>query len=112
MAQYALLSALEAQPEASNADLARACFVAPQTMIEILRDLQKAGLITRQPHPQSRRIITTAFTLNGKSKLTEAHAAVDRVEARMQMGLTSEERRQLTVLLAKVCTNLTGEKAA
>jgi DNA-binding MarR family transcriptional regulator len=110
MAQYALLSALEEQPDASNADLSRACFVTPQTMIEVLKGLEAAGLVTRRPHPQNRRVIMTALTPAGRSKLFAAHRVVDGVEARMVSGMTAADRERLVELLEICYTNLADDR--
>jgi DNA-binding MarR family transcriptional regulator len=110
MAQYALLSALEEQPDASNADLSRACFVTPQTMIETLKDLEAAGLVTRRAHPQNRRVIMTSLTPSGQVKLATAHTVVDGVEARMVIGVTAADCERLSELLEICYTNLADDK--
>ena len=51
-AQYAALSALEAAPGLSGAELARRSLVTPQTMNAILVNLEAAGLVVRRPHPE------------------------------------------------------------
>lgn len=111
MAQYALLSTLEEQPDASNADLSRACFVTPQTMIEVLKDLEAAGMVIRQPHSKNRRMITTSLTPAGRSKLSMAHHVVDGVEARMVTGLTAADSERLVELLEICYTNLANDRA-
>ena len=75
-AQYAALSALEEEPNASNAALARACFVTPQTMIEVVQGLENLGFITRHSHPEHGRIIQTVITPGGQHKLVAAHKIV------------------------------------
>jgi DNA-binding MarR family transcriptional regulator len=106
MAQYALLHALEEQPDASNADLARACFVTPQTMIETLKGLEAAGLVTRTRHSRDRRVITTALTTIGRAQLSAGFLEVDAVESRMVMGISAGDRAQLVRLLEAVTANL------
>jgi len=110
MAQYALLFALEERPDASNADLSRACFVTPQSMIVTLKGLESAGLISRRPHPQNRRVITTALTPAGRAKLASAHSVVDGVEDRMLKGMTESDHRRLVELLETCYTNLATDK--
>lgn len=110
MAQYALLFALEERPDASNADLSRACFVTPQTMIVTLKGLESAGLITRRSHQQNRRVITTALTPAGRAKLASAHSVVDGVEDRMLKGMTESDHRRLVELLETCYTNLATDK--
>ena len=49
--QYAALSILERDEELSGAELARRCFVTPQTMNGVLTTLESAGRIERRAHP-------------------------------------------------------------
>jgi DNA-binding MarR family transcriptional regulator len=109
-AQYALLSALEGQPDASNADLSRACFVTPQTTIVTLKAMEAAGLITRLPHPQNRRIIMTALTPAGRGKLAAAETLVDEVEDRMAQGIEEDDRQRLAELLEVCYLNLADDE--
>jgi DNA-binding MarR family transcriptional regulator len=54
--QYAALTALEREEGLSNAELARRCFVTPQTMHSIVTRLEEEGLLRRTPHPNHGRI--------------------------------------------------------
>ncbi len=108
-AQYAALSALEQTPNASNAALARACFVTPQTMIEIVQGLENQGIITRQAHPEHGRIIQTMITPGGRNKLASAHQVVSGIEHQMLSGLKVEEKRSLQAYLQTCCDNLENE---
>jgi len=105
-AQYAALNALEQTPNLSNAALARACFITPQTMIEIIHGLQQLGLIVRQSHPEHGRIIQTQLTPLGCEKVTSAHKIVARMEAKMLTGLTSSDQKLLAAYLEKCRINL------
>jgi DNA-binding MarR family transcriptional regulator len=106
MAQYAALNALEQTPNASNAVLARACFVTPQTMIEILKGLESEGYITRQAHPEHGRIIQTVLSSSGQQKLALAHNLVLEIQDRMTAGLAEREKEQFVLLLEACCKNL------
>jgi len=105
--QYSALMALDLNPDASNADLARACFVTPQTMIKILQGLEQAGFISRHPHTYNRRIIVNELTPAAVIKLIEAQGRVDQIENRMQVGLTDREHELLAGLLSRFYKNLT-----
>jgi DNA-binding MarR family transcriptional regulator len=105
-AQYAALNALEETPNLSNAALARACFITPQTMIEIIQGLQQLGLIVRQSHPEHGRIIQTQLTPLGSEKVTSAQKIVAEMEAKMLVGLTSSDQKILANYLEKCRTNL------
>jgi DNA-binding MarR family transcriptional regulator len=104
--QFSAMRELALEPNLSNAELARACFVTPQTMIKILQGLQKAGLITRQPHLNNRRILDTALTQAGLQKLEAATTLVDSIEDRMRKGMTSEEQELLLKVFARFIRNL------
>lgn len=105
-AQYAALSALEQNPKSSNAALARACFVTPQTMIEIIKNLETAGFVSRHAHPEHGRIIQTILTPNGHTKLTEAHQLIEQLEEKMLAGLSPSERTTLAAYLQHCFKNL------
>lgn len=81
--QYAVLSAVEAESGLSNARLARAAFVTPQSMQGILANLERDGLIERRPDPDHGRVLRTELTTSGRDALGRAHRAVHVVEQRM-----------------------------
>jgi len=93
--EYAVLTALAEEPGLSNADLARRAFVTPQTMNQVLRELERRGWVGRHPHPGHGRILQAELTADGRRTLTACHRAVDAVEGRMLAGLDPAERRQL-----------------
>jgi DNA-binding MarR family transcriptional regulator len=93
-AQYAALGLLETAPGISSAALARACFVTPQTMNEIVQSLCTSGLMERAAHPAHGRILQLDLTPLGRTRLRQAHQLVDTVEERMIARLAQEERQQ------------------
>lgn len=105
-AQYAALSALEDGEPLSGAELARRCFVTPQTMNGILGGLEGAELVVRRAHPEHGRVIETHLTAAGRARLREAHRAVLAIESRMLTGLSAGERRQLAEALHRCADNL------
>lgn len=106
-AQYAVLSAIEEQPRSSGADLARRCFITPQSVNALLAGLEKRALIERTASKTHGRIIETALTKTGRARLMRAHDVVTGIEARMLEDLDKSERRQLTALLARAIESLT-----
>jgi DNA-binding MarR family transcriptional regulator len=81
--QYAVLSAVEAEPGLSTR-LARAAVVTPQSMQGILANLERDGLLVRHPDPDHGRVLQQSeITPTGRKILTDAHNAVQRVENRM-----------------------------
>ncbi len=94
-AQYAVLSALEAAPGLSGAELARRGFVTPQTMNVILVNLENAGLVVRRSHPEHGRILRAFLSEAGQELVSRAHVVVEGIERRMLEGLGREDRRRL-----------------
>ncbi len=92
--QYAALSILEEAQGLSNAELARRCFVTPQTMHKIIVGLEAKALVERKSDPSHGRKINTHITSNGKKLLTKAHKIVEHIEHEITGKLTQEEIEQ------------------
>jgi DNA-binding MarR family transcriptional regulator len=97
--QYAVLTALDEEPGLSNADLARRAFVTPQTMNQVLRELEQRHWVTRHAHPSHGRILQADLTHDGRQALRACHQAVDAVEERMLAKLSPSGRQQLAAAL-------------
>ncbi len=97
--QYAVLAALEVAPGSSNADLARRCFVTPQTSLPIVESLERRGLLARRPHPTHGKVLMAALTADGAFLVNACRAEVEAVEARMLRGLRPAGRATLRKLL-------------
>ncbi|GGX63042.1 MarR family winged helix-turn-helix transcriptional regulator [Saccharospirillum salsuginis] len=104
--QYAALSALERSDRLSNAEMARACFVTPQTMQQLVKGLEREDWIERCPHPEHGRIIQTRLTASGRAVLDQAHRLVDAIEEAMVEGLSEQERDRLATDLKRCQSNL------
>jgi DNA-binding MarR family transcriptional regulator len=99
LAQYAVLTALDEEPGLSNAGLARRAFVTPQTMNQVLRELEQKGWVIRHPHPGHARILQADLTQAGRAALRACHYVADVVEEQMLAQLTPGERQQFTATL-------------
>ena len=78
--QFTALAILSARGELSNAQLARRCYVTPQSMSEVILALERDGLITRSPDSANRRVLRTALTTRGRETLGACEALVTQVE--------------------------------
>ncbi len=107
--QYAVLTAIELEPGLSNAALARAAFVTPQTMQGIVANLERDGLLQRSGDPAHGRILKTELTPHGAAVLAKAHAAVADVEAVMIGTLSAPDVIRLTALLATCADNFAAD---
>lgn len=99
--QCAVLSALEREPGLSNAALARAAFVTPQTMQSILANMERDGLLTREADPDHGRILRSLITARGRKALLQAHTAILDVEAAVLAAVGERDAERLTAVLTR-----------
>lgn len=81
LAQLRMLHALEENPEASAAELARTCFITPQSMQAVVKRAEQHGWITRRPSAANRRVLTATLTAVGRQLLqrgSELHIEISR----------------------------------
>ena len=106
--QYAILCAVEAEAGLSNARLARAAFVTPQTMQGMLANLERAGLILRPADQNNARVLRTELTVAGSGTLGQAHRLVARVEQIMVASFGAREAEHLALSLTSCAEDLTA----
>ena len=109
--QYAALSVLEEEAGLSGAALARRGFVKPQTMNQILMNLQGSGMVERRPHPEHGRVLSAYLTRKGAELVALAHGEVVAIEERMLAGLNSGEHSRLLEALRSCAESLAMERA-
>jgi DNA-binding MarR family transcriptional regulator len=93
--QYTALSVLRMRPGLSNAQLARRTFVRPQSMMQVISQLEAAGLIERTPDADHGRILRTEITASGREVLAACDKSVTQMEKAMLADLSREERDDL-----------------
>jgi DNA-binding MarR family transcriptional regulator len=99
LAQYAVLTALDEEPGLSNAGLARRAFVTPQTMNQVLQELEQKGWVARHPDPAHARILQADLTPAGRTALRACRLAVDAVEEQMLAPLAPGDIEQFMAAL-------------
>ena len=99
--QYAVLSAVEAEAGLSNARLARAAFVTPQSMQGILANLERDGLLVRDPDPDHGRILRAGLTARGREVIEQAHDRVKVVEDVMIASINPDTIQPLVETLSR-----------
>ena len=104
--QYAVLSAVEAEPGLSNARLARAAFVTPQTMQAMLANLERDGQLQRLPDPTHGRVLRSELTIKGRKALAQAHIAVRGVEDVLVSSFGASNANRIAASLAKCADDL------
>src|SRR5258708_38029989 len=71
-AQFLMLFRLRDHSELSGAALARDIGVRPQSIIGLIRPLERKGLLEREPSPEHQRVLHMRLTPAGKRLLADA----------------------------------------
>ena len=108
-AQNTVLLAIGENPQVSNASLARAALVTPQSMQGMLVTLKREQFIMRTPHPEHGRIIMTELTEKGRTAAQAGIIAAEAVERQMLSNLTNDETELLRKLLQRCAEALEGD---
>jgi DNA-binding MarR family transcriptional regulator len=90
--QYTTMVALSTHPGSSNATLARACFVTPQTMNEIIQGLELASLVERVEADADRRAIALQLTDEGRRRMAAGYKQILALEAAALAPIAEGER--------------------
>jgi DNA-binding MarR family transcriptional regulator len=78
--------------------------VDPSAIVALVDDLENAGLVRREPHPDDRRTRLVVTTDQGKVTLTEARSLAARVNEELLARLNGDERAVLVDLLQRIAT--------
>ena len=104
---YVVLVLLAETPGLPNAELARKAFVTPQSMNEVLQQLEASGLVQRQPSPSNARILNAQLTQTGERNWRSVNDEVLELEERLLLGLSRDEVRALNRSLETIIRNMT-----
>jgi DNA-binding MarR family transcriptional regulator len=106
---FLLLFRLQNSEGVSSADLARTLGVRPQSIVDLIRPLERDGLIKRRQAPEHRRVLRISLTAAGQRLLDRAIPVARQLEEELFASLTSKEiallRGALTKLLASAQTH-------
>lgn len=106
--QMGILADVRRIPGVSSAGLARVRLLTPQTMSEIITELEKERLVERRPH--GGRVLRLYLTPAGSARLSNALAVAADVERQMLAGLSATEQDQLRDLIFRCVTHLTADQ--
>jgi DNA-binding MarR family transcriptional regulator len=104
---YVVLALLAGTPGLPNAELARKAFVTPQSMNEVLQQLEASGLVERRPSPSNARILNAKLSQTGEKKLRSVNDDVLGLEERLLQGLSRDEVLALNRSLETIIRNMT-----
>lgn len=100
--QFAVMAMLGAYPGLSNADLARAALLTPQTLSVIVANLEKAGMIVKRRHASNERIRQLELSEKGEALYAEARSRVRLLEVDLAAGYSEDEQKIVRRWLAAV----------
>src|ERR1700722_17695020 len=106
--QYTALSVLARHPGLSAAQMAQRSFVSSQAGNEMVKILERKGLITRTPDTYNRHIRRISLTPAGQAVLSQCDVRIDRLEARMLDTLESADIEILREALGACTRSLAG----
>lgn len=86
------LSVLRARPGLSNAQLSRRSLMTPQSMNDVVAELERRGLVERTVDPSHARILRTRVTEDGQQLLARVDPVVDALQAEMLADVPPEHR--------------------
>ena len=108
-AQLHVMKIIRAEPGASGAQLARACYITPQSVQTLLKQLEKGGWIRRVKDSVNDRILTAELTPSGERLLLAAEKTAQVIEARFWQGVPEGSVKALNTVLERCLENLEGE---
>lgn len=102
LAQLRMLNALHERANTSAAELARICYITPQSMQAVVTRAEREGWITRSASTSNRRILTATLTKPGQKVLARGLALSAEIEKRIWGSTTTAELRAFNATLGKV----------
>lgn len=106
-AQYSALATIEQFRTQTNADIARNCWVRPQTMIRIVAELKERRLIEEDKENSIGKKKSVKLTSSAKKLLKKAHIIIDKLESQMLMNFNQKEIQLFISFLDRSYENIT-----
>jgi DNA-binding MarR family transcriptional regulator len=105
-AQLHVLKVIREESGASGAQLARSCYVTPQSAQALVKGLEDGGWITRTKDRVNDRILIAELTPSGEGLLQTAEKLARVIEKRLWRGVEDEAVEALNEVLARCLENL------
>lgn len=105
-AQMQVLFAVRTTPGSSGAQLARSCYITPQTTQMLMKHLEKGGFIVRGKDPVNDRVVTASITPAGERLVKSVEKTVQSLQEQLWQGVSDRELAQLNGLLERCLCNL------
>lgn len=99
---FAVLVLVEANPGLKQSDLARAVHLDRSSVVSVVDNLERRGLLERHAATHDRRSNALRLTSTGAALLRRLKQRVARHERRLASGLDARERATLVALLGRI----------
>lgn len=99
---YSVLALAAGRARPSQRDLAEYLRLDPSQVTALVDDLQRRGLVVREPDPSDRRANVVVATPAGEACFAEARLAAQEAERREHAALSPQEREALAGLLRRI----------
>jgi DNA-binding MarR family transcriptional regulator len=110
--EFALLRAVATNEGESQNALAERLHISPSWMVAIVDELERRGLLERQPHARDRRVRNLHLTAAGKKLLKQVQREAQQFDREVTGPFDEGERQQLLELLDRVAAALGVEPGA
>jgi DNA-binding MarR family transcriptional regulator len=108
--QYTCMSRIRGHEVMSSAKLARAHRVSPQTMYEMITNLEKRGFLKRDKGPENKKQLLVSLTRQGHKILDLCDRKMDEIEPVVFAGINTAYHALLRELLQTVIENTTQDE--
>ncbi len=105
-AQLRLLTEVKERPGSSGAQMARACYVTPQSAQAMLVRAVEHGWVVRGKDAENDRLVTARLTPAGERLLAHADLALAKLELEVWEGVAHADLRAMNELLERGLANL------
>ncbi len=99
---FGVLATIEERPGIGQGEVADALGTDRSTMVRLVDQLERRGLVRRDAHPVDRRTVLPALTAQGRALLERATSLVHASEDEFAAALSPAERAQLADLLRRL----------
>jgi DNA-binding MarR family transcriptional regulator len=99
---FSVLSMITHNPGITSRQLCTALGILPPNLVGMVNNLEKRGLVAREPHPHDGRAMGLHLTAAGQKLMAAAERTAAQLEAEAASKLSAAEVRTLIRLLKKI----------
>ena len=108
-AQYSILTVIECNPGLKQSEVSEALGIQRTNFVAMVDELQRRGLVRRDPAPNDRRSYALVLTEKGRRLMSELHEVAERHEQRIADTLGADARERMFAELKTLATMGKGE---